>query len=131
MTGPQQTAEVDASEKIDNRQLVFTDLCLSPWIFKAVTGARVGFYSLGLAWPTRYKQISAVWADAQTGKLTAVELSTAGIGWMVTDANCNEMWGKLYGPYFVKVGSFSYDDSTSPDAIQLWKLRPLHRRDGS
>jgi hypothetical protein len=131
MTGPQQTAEVEASKKISNRQLVFTDLCLSPWIFKAVTGARVGFYSLGLAWPTRYTAISTVWTDAQAGKLTAEDLSAAGIGWMVTDANCGEMWGKMYGPDFIKIASFSYSISTTADAIQLWKLRPLREQKSS
>jgi hypothetical protein len=120
-TPPDRSMEIVAKQ-LDNEQLVMTDPCVDPEVFKAVTGARVDYYSPGLAWPARYKQINRVTESALSGVLRAAWLRAAGIGWLVTDAACPVNWAKEFSRLLTRTATSRY--GSRPDqVITLWRLR--------
>ena len=108
--------------RVDDRELVMPDPCVNPELLKAVTGARVVFYSLGLAWPARVTQINEVTDSIASGGLTHSELWAAGIGWMVTAGACPYDWARQYSGLFTQAATSRYGPSPA-DSITLWRLR--------
>lgn len=116
------------TSRLTNHELVMTDPCIDPEIFKVVTGAPVDYYSLGFAWPSRIKQINVVATEIPpvtwTGVLKPSELRAAGIGWMVTDRSCKIDWAKQFSKLLTRTAASRYGPSPS-DVITLWRLKTI------
>jgi len=114
-------ALVSVASGVTNRDLVMTDHCINPEVFKVLTGARVDFYSAGFAWPKRYQQIDVVKATMAAGTTTATELRAARIGWLVTDGSCANHWSSSFSKLLSPVKRSRYGAARS-DVVTLWKI---------
>jgi hypothetical protein len=110
----------DVALAVTGKELVLTEPCLDSGIVKAVTGVRLATYSYGLAWPTRKKEIDAV--NLATAPLTRALLSSAGIGWIMTDGTCPTHWATEYSNLLRRTATSLYGPNFA-DVITLWRLR--------
>jgi hypothetical protein len=112
------------ASRLTGDELVVTDPCVNSELFKVVTGARVDYYSLGLAWPARRTQIDAVTAALEAGVLKLSELKAAGIGWMVTEGACATNWPTHFSGLLTRKATGRYGSSPS-DVVTLWRLETV------
>lgn len=119
---PEDHAMQRLAGRITNRELVMTDPCISTPLFKAVTGARVAWYNLGLAWPARLQQIDAVGGSLTLNRMYSSQLAAAGIGWLVTQASCSADWPRRYASVLERVATTRYPGAASGE-LQLWRFK--------
>lgn len=107
---------------VSTRQLIVTDPCISPEIFKDVTAKPVDYYSAGLAWPARVSEINAANNALNQGTASARQLAAAGIGWLVADHSCQVNWPKKYAALVKSVASSRFGPARN-DVITLWRFK--------
>lgn len=121
-TTSEDTAMLRVSSQVSNHELVLTDRCVNPEFLKAVTGDRVAFFSLGLAWPTQYDAISDAVSSVQSYSTTLTVVRQAGIGWLVTTAACHDHWTKSFSESLVPIATSRFGRA-SRGALTLWAIR--------
>jgi hypothetical protein len=117
---PEYVALERVSSHVTNHKLVLTNLCVSPLIYKDVTGARVAYYSEGLAWPSRVTAIKKI-INPTPSVITPPELKEAGIGWLVTSNTCHDNWRKEFPQLPTRVAQRHFG-SSSQFVASLWKF---------
>jgi len=119
---PESHAMQSTAARISNDKLVWVDPCVKPAIFKAVTGARVAYYNLGLAWPAHLEEILAVGNSLSIRTIAPREVAAAQIGWLVTSGACAPNWATGLRPILIHVATERYG-SPPGDEVALWKFK--------
>jgi hypothetical protein len=121
LRSPEYVALARLSSRVTNHELVLTNLCVSPAIYKDVTGARVAYYSEGLAWPSRVTAIHNIINPQSLRVITPVELKKAGIGWLVTSNTCKDDWKNEFPQLPTRVAQLHFG-SSSRFVATLWRF---------
>ena len=121
-TTAQDGAIAGVAAHVTNDQLVLADQCINPEILKVITGVRVAYYSVGLAWPRHYGAIQRAFTSVTTDSTTPAEVRAANIGWLVTLTTCHDQWSKAFSRSLEQVASERI--GLSPHrAVTLWRIR--------
>lgn len=84
--------------KVDGRDaLVAFDQCIDPPTAKIVSGARIAFYHLGMAWPVKYKEISAFLQARDVGVFDLAAAKRAKVQFLMVDTACPVNWQSAPG----------------------------------
>jgi hypothetical protein len=118
---PEYVALSRVSSNVTNHELVLTNQCVDPSTFKDVSGARVAFYSNGLAWPSQVNAINKILHPKPLSVFTQKELKNAGIGWLVTSNTCKDDWKKQFELPPTRVAQRRFG-SSSQFVATLWRL---------
>lgn len=110
----------DLTRPVDG--LLTTDPCLDPQQVKIVTGKRVAWFNLGLAWPVNKPEIEAVTVAWREGRFDPEAMRAAGVDYIVSDTSCSNQW-PLDGTMGVaQVGSREYADEVGAGTLTLWRI---------
>lgn len=102
--------------------LLTTDACLDPQQVKIVTGKRVAWFNLGLAWPEGKPQIELVTQAWREGRFDPDAMRAAGVDYIVSDTACGNQW-PIDGTMGVAlVGSTEYADEVGAGTLTLWRI---------
>jgi len=85
--------------------LVLPDPCISPFVLKEQTGARIAFYNLGLAWPDRETAMRKLLAARAAGVFDVDAARAAGVTHVLTDSTCTQRWS---GPGLQRISAVGY-----------------------
>jgi hypothetical protein len=102
--------------------LILASRCEDPAILKAVTGAGIADYNLGLAWPAQRDQIDQIMFS--DGQITGDQLEAAGIEYILIDSACNEEWVITANNKLVVSGG-GYSDATGDAVLTLIRIPSL------
>lgn len=97
--------------------LVLAGPCVDPRRMKVNSGAPVAYFHLGMAWPEKYEEVTAVLDASGAGFLDVGAARDADVSWVVTDTACDSSWDVSI---LNKVDTFAYDGAE----IVLWRLEP-------
>jgi len=114
---PQARAMPTALEMGAADGLVLPDPCVDPFTLKAVTGARVAFYNLGLAWPQEEPPMRQLLAARSMGTLDVDAARAAGVTEVLVDSTCAASWP---GTGLTRLGAVDY--GTAGANLQLWRF---------
>ena len=81
---------------IDRQTLALLGPCLNPQIVKVATGARIPYYSMGIAWPADVERIDLLRSMSQAEKPSAEVLRELDVEQLITDERCSTKW--VYSP---------------------------------
>jgi hypothetical protein len=121
LSSPEYVALSRLSPDVTNHELVLTNLCINPAIYKDVTGERVAYYSVGLAGPSRVNAINKIINPKTPSVFTPSELKEAGIGWLVASNTCKNDWKKNF-PQLPALVARRHFGISSQFVATLWKF---------
>ena len=105
-----------------SQDLITAEPCIDPRVLKVLTGSRVAFYNLGLAWPENKAAIDAVIDAGNAGAMDIDMMRNAGISYLLTDSSCPTIWYPGGNMGTAQVGSVEYSDGQGIQRLDLWRI---------
>jgi hypothetical protein len=130
-----ENAVADLAVKVrtaENGGLLTTERCIDNRTTKAMSGAPVANYHLGMAWPDNRAAIDDIVAARDAGALDLAAMRQSDTRWVLTDSSCDSDWQRRYADALSPVESIGYrleaDETISAGVqrdgtITLWRLR--------
>ncbi|MET0976405.1 MAG: hypothetical protein ABWX82_12110 [Leifsonia sp.] len=104
--------------------LIATDSCIDPRYLKVNSGGPVAFFHVGMAWPKDFVDVGAVVDGRQQGDFPVASALAGGVGWVLTDSECDDAWPERYADDLVLESSRGYTTADGGSAqIDLWSIR--------
>lgn len=91
------------------KDIFIVDNCIDPLAFKAVTGARVAFMNVGMAWPDHRNEIMNINVLKGQDIFDIESARNAGIKLIITDDGCDQKWLGESRNYLEKIDQEFYD----------------------
>ena len=117
----QAIGEIVAADSLPT-DLITAEPCIDPRILKVLTGSRVAFYNLGLAWPENKPAIDAVLDAGNAGVMDIDIMRNAGVTLLLTDSSCPTIWYPGGNMGTAQVGSVEYSDGQDIQRLDLWRI---------
>jgi hypothetical protein len=118
---PRSGAIASVMAEMPQGAMVISDRCTDLKALKLISGARVAFYNLGLAWPDNRLLFTRLADQRDRGELDRAVALEIGVGYLLTDSHCSmpvSTTGTLR-----PAGSSTYlDEHGKPAGLRLWKI---------
>ena len=104
--------------------MLMPQTCLNPSLVKIGTGARVAYFSKGIAWPDNRQAIEEVMAITAANVFDIDIARNAGVEYVLTDSACESPWDLAGVPGAEPIGLRDYvdEDARLTGQIRLWRI---------
>lgn len=99
--------------------LLLPEPCIDARTTKALSGAAISYYHLGMAWPENKVAIDDVMDALFSGAMDIDAMRDADVGWVLTDSACPAQWGQTYASDLMLETEMPYPGGV----VSLWRVR--------